>query len=152
LRLIWSALIGCIGGFCGNAVLGILFSIPLTRDVLYDPSWQSQLFIQITPLRNIPLSVSGLIVLSAVHGVLYSLIQPTLANHSSVKNGVLLGILIWATYWLFQEWFIYITLLHEPVLLASFELALLLCGSIVEGLVIALLNDKYRLLGPKRAT
>jgi hypothetical protein len=47
------------------------------------------------------------------------------------------GVIIWATYWLFQEWFIYVTLLNEPIKLATFELAILLCGSLVEGLVIS---------------
>lgn len=40
-------------------------------------------------------------------------------------------------YWLFQEWFIYHTLLHEPILLNLLEPAILLVGSLVEGLIIA---------------
>ena len=48
---------GVIGGFIGNGVLGAVFSSgPLTR-LLYDPEIQSKLFLDITPQRNIPLSL-----------------------------------------------------------------------------------------------
>jgi len=40
-------------------------------------------------------------------------------------------------FWVFQEWFIYHTLLGEPLALNLLELAILLAGSLVEGLVIA---------------
>jgi hypothetical protein len=40
-------------------------------------------------------------------------------------------------YWLFQEWFIYNTLLGEPVLLNLFELSILLLGSLAEGIILA---------------
>lgn len=45
--------------------------------------------------------------------------------------------MIWAMYWLFQEWFVYVTLLQEPPILAGLELAILLLGSMLEGVVIA---------------
>ena len=47
------------------------------------------------------------------------------------------GLTIWVMYWLSQEWFIYHTLLKEPLLLNLLELAILLIGSLVEGLIIA---------------
>jgi len=48
-------------------------------------------------------------------------------------------------FWLFQEWFVYHTLLAEPWFLNLFELALLLAGSLVEGVVIAwVLRDGSR--------
>jgi flagellar biosynthesis protein FliQ len=40
-------------------------------------------------------------------------------------------------YWLSQEWFIYHTLLGEPLLLNILELSILLTGSLVDGLIIA---------------
>jgi hypothetical protein len=40
-------------------------------------------------------------------------------------------------YWLFQEWFIYNMLLGEPLLLNALELAVLISGSLVEGIIIA---------------
>jgi len=39
-------------------------------------------------------------------------------------------------FWVFQKWFIYRTLLAEPLILTMVELILLLAGSLVEGLVI----------------
>jgi hypothetical protein len=40
-------------------------------------------------------------------------------------------------FWLFQEWFIYQTLLGEPLILNLLELSILLLGSLVEGAIIA---------------
>lgn len=40
-------------------------------------------------------------------------------------------------YWVFQEWFVYHTLLLEPLLLNLLELVILLIGSIIEGLIIS---------------
>jgi hypothetical protein len=54
-----------------------------------------------------------------------------------VKKGLFWGFVIWLMYWVFQEWFIYHTLLLEPIALNLFELAILLAGSLVEGLIIA---------------
>ena len=42
-------------------------------------------------------------------------------------------------FWVFQEWFVYKTLLQEPWVLVSLELAVLLIGSLAEGTVIGLL-------------
>ena len=51
---------GLVGGFIGNGVMGALFSSPPIQSILYNPEWQSQLFIEITPKRNIPVSVAAL--------------------------------------------------------------------------------------------
>lgn len=136
-RLALAACAGWLGGFLGNAALGALFSSPWIRAVLYNPALQSQLFIDITPQRNIALSVAGLIVLSGLHGIVFAQVSPSLPGATWLTKGAVFGVAIWALYWLFQEWFIYITLLKEPVALALLELAILLAGSLVEGLTIA---------------
>lgn len=128
---------GLTGGFIGNGVLGALFSCPPIKSILYDPNRQSDLFISITPLRNIPVSVAGLVILSVVHSALFSVLMPSIPGKSWVKKGLFWGFSIWAMFWLFQEWFIYHTLLDEPFLLNVLELLILLIGSLVEGLVIA---------------
>jgi hypothetical protein len=46
---------------------------------------------------------------------------------------------------LFQEWFIYVTLLHEPIALALVELAILLAGALIEGMAIAWLLERTRM-------
>lgn len=56
-----------------------------------------------------------------------------------LRKGLFWGFAIWAMYWLFQEWFIYHTLLREPVMLCALELSILLLGSLVEGVIISLI-------------
>lgn len=128
---------GLVGGFIGNGVLGALFSSPPIQSILYNPEWQSQLFIEITPKRNIPVSVVGLVILSIIHAWFFNVFMPSLPGQTWLKKGLFWGVTIWATYWLFQEWFIYNTLLGEPLLLNVLELIILLSGSLVEGIVIA---------------
>ncbi|HUT40963.1 MAG TPA: hypothetical protein VM011_06425 [Gammaproteobacteria bacterium] len=132
-----SLVAGWAGGFAGNALLGALFSSPWVREILYNPEVQSQLFISLTPQRNIALSVAGLVVLSGLHGVLFAILRPSIPGESWIGKGVWWGLALWVVYWLAQEWFIYITLLGEPMGLAAFELGILLAGSLVEGVVIA---------------
>lgn len=126
-----------LGGLAGNAVLGVLFTAAPVRAVLYDPALQSALFLEITLRRNIPLSVAGLVVLSAIHGWLYRQFAPAIPGASWQQKGLFWGLVIFAVYWLPQEWFIYHTLLGEPVVLNVLELGLLSVGCAVEGLVIA---------------
>ena len=128
---------GLVGGFIGNGVLGALFSSPPIQAILYNPEWQSQLFIEITPKRNIPVSVAGLVILSIIHAWLFSILMPSIPGKTWLKKGLFWGLTIWLMYWLFQEWFIYNMLLGEPFLLNVFELTILMLGSLVEGVVIA---------------
>lgn len=128
---------GLLGGFVGNGVLGTLFSSPPIQAILYNPQWQSRLFIEITPQRNIPVSVAGLVILSIIHAGLFSIFRPSIPGKTWLRKGLFWGLTIWAMFWLFQEWFIYNTLLHEPFLLNVIELSILLVGSLVEGVIIA---------------
>lgn len=130
-------LAGLVGGFIGNGVLGALFSSPPIQSILYNPEWQSPLFIEITPKRNIPVSVAGLVILSIIHAWLFNVLMPSLPGQTWLKKGLFWGVAIWAMYWLFQEWFIYNTLLGEPLLLNVLELIILLSGSLVEGVAIS---------------
>ena len=130
-------LVGLVAGFIGNGVLGALFSSPPVQAILYNPEWQSQLFIDITPKRNIPVSVAGLVVLSVIHAWLFTVLKAAIPGQTWLYKGLFWGLTIWLMYWLFQEWFIYNTLLGEPLLLNLLELSILLLGSLVEGLIIA---------------
>lgn len=143
-KLLWSFLAGIIGGFIGNGVLGVVFSSSLIQSILYDPGIQSQLFIDITPIRNIPVSVAGLVILSSLHGWLFSILYPSLLGNTWIKKGLFWGFVIWSMYWLFQEWFIYNTLLGEPFILNILELSILMVGSLVEGVVISFILIKWR--------
>jgi len=128
---------GLIGGFVGNGVLGALFSSPPVRAILYNPDFQSALFIEITPKRNVPVSVAGLVVLSVIHAWLFSIFKPSVPGRTWIRKGLFWGLTILLMYWLFQEWFIYNTLLGEPLILNLLELSILLVGSLVEGVIIA---------------
>lgn len=130
-------LAGLIGGFVGNGVMGAIFSITPIKSILYNPEIQSQLFIEITLKRNIPVSVSGLVVLSVIHAWLFSIFQPSIPGGTWFRQGLFWGLTIFLMFWLFQEWFIYHTLLGEPVILNLLELSILLLGSLVEGVIIA---------------
>lgn len=140
--LLRSLFAGLIGGFVGQGLLGVLFANPITVSVLYNPKWQSDLFISITPQRNILISVAGLVVLSAIHGWLYAMLSPAIPARTTLRRGLFWGLIIWLMYWVFQEWFIYHTLLREPLLLNALELLLLLVGSLVEGIIIARIVER----------
>ena len=141
-KKIKALLAGMAGGFIGNGVLGAIFSSSLLRNFLYDPEIQSKLFLEVTPQRNVPVSVAGLVLLSAFHGSLYSVLSPSIPGKTWLKKGLFWGLVIWLLYWVTQEWFIYHTLLKEPFALNLLELAVLLLGSLTEGVVIARILKK----------
>jgi hypothetical protein len=128
---------GLIAGFVSEAFLGAVFMSAPVQKILYNPEWQSRIFLELTPTRNLFLSVAGMIVLSIIHSWLYSVFQTSVPGKTWFWKGLFWGLTIWMMYWVFQEWFIYHTLLHEPLLLTLLELFILLAGSIIEGLVIA---------------
>ena len=131
------AFAGIAGGFAGNGILGALFSAPFIKAILYNSELQSKLYIELTPQRNIPVSVAGLVILSVVHSWLFNLLMPSIPGNTWVRKGLFWGLAICLMYWLFQEWFMFNALLREPLLLCLLEMVLLLIGSIVEGVVIA---------------
>ncbi|MDH3252963.1 MAG: hypothetical protein OEM41_09245 [Ignavibacteria bacterium] len=130
-------LAGIVGGFVGNGVLGVLFSSAPIRSILYNPEWQSRLFIEVTPHRDVSVSVAGLVLLSVIHAWLFSVFMPSIPGKTWLKKGLFWGVTIWLMYWLFQEWFIYHTLLGEPLLLNLLELSILILGSLTEGTIIS---------------
>lgn len=140
-------LAGVVGSFVSNGVLGALFSSPPIQAILYNPEVQSVLYRELTTARNLPVSVAGLVVLGVVHSWLFAVLRESIPGRTVLRQGLFWGVAIWAMYWLIQEWWIYRTMLHEPVLLCLFELVLLLLGSLVEGVIIAWVL-RPRALGP----
>ena len=125
-------------------MLGAAFSSPWIHSILYDPHLQSALFIEITPQRNLPVSVFGLVMLSVIHSWLFHLFAPSIPGKSWIEKGLFWGLTIWMMFWLFQEWFIYHALLAEPWFLNLLKLGILLIGSLTEGLVIAGILASHR--------
>ena len=128
---------GLIGGFIGEGIMGGLFMSPPVNSILYNPEIQSQLFIEITPDRDLFESIAGMVVLSIAHAWFYSIFIQSIPGKTWIKKGLFWGFTIWLMYWVFQEWFIYHTLLNEPILLNLLELTILLLGSLAEGIIIA---------------
>ena len=128
---------GLIGGFIGEGIMGGLFMSPPINSILYNPEIQSQLFIDITPDRDLFKSIAGMVVLSIAHAWLYSIFFQSIPGKTWIKKGLFWGFTIWLMYWVFQEWFIYHTLLNEPIILNLLELIILLLGSLAEGIIIA---------------
>ena len=94
--------------------------------------------------RKIPVSVAGLVVLSVIHAWLFATLRPSIPGNTPFKKGLFWGLSIWLMYWVFQEWFIYHTLLQEPLLLCLLELVILLLGSLVEGVIISFIMSRER--------
>jgi hypothetical protein len=128
---------GLVGGLVGNGVLGAIFSTPFIHAILYNPKLQSQLFIEVTPHRNVAVSVIGLVVLSSIHAWLFNVFKAAIPGKTWQAKGLFWGLTMVLMYWLFQEWFIYNTLLGEPIILNLLELSILLLGSLIEGTIIA---------------
>ena len=126
MKIIYS---GLIAGFVSEGFLGAAFTSAPIREILYDPNLQSKIFIELTPTRDLFTSVAGLVVLSIAHGWLFTVFQKSIPGTSWFKQGLFWGFTIWLMYWVFQEWFIYHTLLREPIILNLLELTILLIGS-----------------------
>lgn len=128
---------GLIAGIISQGFLGGVFMSPPVQKILYNPDWQSKLFLEITPTREIFPSVAGLVVLSIAHSWLFNIFQKSIPGQTWFNKGLFWGFTIWIMYWVFQEWFVYHTLLREPIMLALVELTILLLGSFIEGLIIS---------------
>ncbi|MBY0480093.1 MAG: hypothetical protein K2Q21_01960 [Chitinophagaceae bacterium] len=135
---------GLIAGFISEGVMGALFMSPPVQKILYNPEIQSKLFLDITPTRDLFVSIAGLVVLSTIHSWLFVVFQNAIPGRTWVSKGLFWGFTIWIMYWVFQEWFIYHTLLREPILLNLLELILLLIGSFVEGLIVSKFFDEKK--------
>lgn len=134
IKIVYS---GLIAGFLSQGFLGGIFMSSLIQKILYNPNWQSKLFLEVTPTRDLFPSVAGVVVLSIVHSWLFNILQKSIPGNTWAKKGLFWGLTIWLMYWVFQEWFIYHTLLQEPILLTLVELTILLPGSFIEGLIIS---------------
>lgn len=128
---------GLIAGFVSEGILGGLFSSAPIQKILYNPAIQSKIFLDVTPTRDLLPSVAGLVILSIAHSWLFTVFQKSMPGQNWIRQGLFWGFVIWLMYWVFQEWFIYHTLLQEPIILNMLELTILLTGSLVEGLIIS---------------
>jgi len=134
IKIIYS---GLLAGFVSEGILGALFMSPPIQKILYNPDWQSKLFLEVTPTRDLFASIAGLVILSISHSWLFYVLQKSIPGKNWIYKGLFWGLAIWLMYWVFQEWFMFHTLLLEPLLLNLVELTILLVGSFIEGLIIS---------------
>lgn len=128
---------GLLAGLVSEGFLGAVFMSPPIQHILYHPDWQSKLFLEVTPTRDLFPSIAGIVILSIAHSWLFTVFQKSIPGNTWITKGLFWGFTIWLMYWVFQEWFIYHTLLQEPILLTLVELSLLLMGSCIEGLILS---------------
>lgn len=114
--------------------MGLLFLNPWTQSLLYHADWQSLLYRQVTPQRDLLPSIVGLVVWGVVPAFLHRrLALPGSPWRAGLATATWIGLL----FWLPQEWFIYVTLLGEPLPLAALELLFAALGCLVQGWLLA---------------
>lgn len=127
-------LVGLLAGFVSQGVMGALFMNPWSQSLLSDPGLQSSLYRELSALRPLVPSIVGLVVWGIVPAVLHH----RLATPGSwAKAGLVTGAWVWVLFWLPQEWFMYVTLIGEPLPLAALELVFAAVGCAVQGLILA---------------
>ncbi|MBU0679740.1 MAG: hypothetical protein KJ626_16685 [Verrucomicrobia bacterium] len=137
-RVVWLLVSGVVAGVVGHGAMGLIFYSPPMQALLYMDPVQSEIFLSICQPRNIPTCAAGIILLSILHAVFFAVFQPSIPGRTWFRKGIFWGFTIWALYWLFQEWLLYTMLLGVPILMNIVELSVLLIGSLVEGVMIAL--------------
>lgn len=133
--LVRTALWGLLAAFVSQGLMGVLFLNPWTQGLLYHEQWQSLLYRQVTPQRDLLPSIVGLVVWGLIPAFLHRRLAP---SGSPWRAGLATATWIWLLFWLPQEWFIYVTLLGEPLPLAGLELVLAALGSLAQGLLLAI--------------
>lgn len=130
---LWFVVVGLGAGFVSQGIMGALFMNPWSQAVLMDPGLQSSLYRELSVLRPLVPSIVGLV----LWGLVPALLHRRLAHPGPWwKAGLVTGAWVWALFWLPQEWFMYITLLAEPVPLATLELVFAAVGCAVQGLIL----------------
>lgn len=140
-------LAGLVAGLVSHGLLGMIFTSTAIESIIYHPELQSELFNQVVPQRNVYQTLLGLSLLSILHSGFYAIFYQSIPGSTWIRKGLFWGFTLWALYWLFQDWFMFHTLLNEPVLMNLFQLSIMLICSLIEGLLIALILRNTSLQG-----
>ena len=73
---------GLLAGFVSEGFLGAVFMSTPIQNILYNPQWQSKLFLEITPMRDFVPSVVGLVVLTVIHSWLFTIFQQSMPGEN----------------------------------------------------------------------
>lgn len=133
VSLVRCVVVGLAAGFVSQGVMGALFMNPWSQAVLGNPGFQSSLYRELSALRPLVPSIIGLVAWGVVPALLHRRL-----GHSGPRwrSGLATGAWVWALFWLPQEWFMYVTLIGEPLPLAALELAFAAVGCGVQGLIL----------------
>ncbi len=149
-------LAGLVAGLISNGLLGVIFTSSPVESIIYHPELQSDTFNQVVPHRNVYVTLVGLCILSMIHSLFYAVFYQSIPGTSWLRKGLFWGFTVWAIYWVFQDWFMFHTLLHEPVLLNIFQLTIMLFCSLTEGSIIAFIlyqsSGKHTLILKEKKT
>lgn len=95
IKIIYS---GLIAGFVSEGFLGGIFMSSTIQKILYNPNWQSKMFLEITPMRDLLQSIAGIVILSIGHSWLFTIFQKSIPGTTWINKGLFWGITIWLMY------------------------------------------------------
>lgn len=72
IKIIYS---GLLAGAISEGILGTIFMSPPVHRILYNPDWQSPLFLEVTAQRDLFPSIVGIVILSITHSWFFDLFQ-----------------------------------------------------------------------------
>ena len=80
---------GLLAGVVSEAILGGLFMSGPVQSILYNPEWQSELFIAVKPATpDLIKAILGLIVLSIAHSWFYEIFKPAIPGNNWLSKGL----------------------------------------------------------------
>jgi hypothetical protein len=140
LRAIISGLAGGLAWICAM----ILFFGP-AQAILANPEYQSQKFLTVMgQLEPLPYTAGawwilpvGLLTIGVLYGIVYHFIRRAFPEKPWWKKGLQFGLVAWVLMVPWFEFYLPWNVMHEPVLLVAFEMALWLAVLIIVGIAIA---------------
>ncbi len=141
--LLRTIIAGLAGGLAWIIAM-ILFFGP-AQTILANPEYQSQKFLYVmTQLEPLPYTAEsgwilpvGLLVIGVLYGVAYHFIRRAFGKKPWWKKGLWFGLVAWILMVPWFEFYLPWNVMHEPVLLVAFEMALWLTVLLIVGIVIA---------------
>lgn len=134
---------GLVGGLAWIGAMVLLFGPAQT--ILADPGYQSEKFLyvmgQLEPLPHATgarwILFVGLLALGVLYGVVYRFVRSAFSGAPWWSKGLRFGSVAWAFMVPWFEFYLPWNVLHEPVALVIFEMALWLGVLLVVGMAIA---------------
>jgi hypothetical protein len=141
--LLRAIIAGLAGGLAWISAM-ILFFGP-AQAILANPEYQSQKFLYVMgQLEPLPYTAGswwilpvGLLAIGVLYGIAYHFIRSAFAKKPWWQKGLRFGLVAWILMVPWFEFYLPWNVMHEPVLLVAFEMALWLAVLLIVGIVIA---------------